>query len=136
MELHEIAIAIRRRLSEFSHDCKDNSGLKGEALLSMLSRFTEDEAKLANAGVGLYWFSALSSFRPYDADFGWGKPAWVTSPFFFKNRFPMLHSKSGRDIEVWATLEEKVMEKFESNEELLAFASVDVPNNATGHCRM
>ncbi|KAI3923166.1 hypothetical protein MKW92_039578 [Papaver armeniacum] len=57
-------------------------------------------------------------FGLYDADFGWGKPLWVTTNPFIepsKNIIFMNDTKCGEGIEVWATFLEDDMVNFELN---------------------
>lgn len=58
----------------------------------------------------------------YDVDFGWGRPVWyVNIP---PKDFTFLHkSTSGDGIEALISLDHKIMEILERDEELLAFAS-------------
>ena len=69
-------------------------------------------------------FTSLCRFPLYEVDFGWGKPAWVTSAkFTFKNLITFIDAKSGDGIEVWINLKAEDMAKFETDNELLAFVS-------------
>ncbi|KAK4597757.1 hypothetical protein RGQ29_015321 [Quercus rubra] len=69
-------------------------------------------------------FTSLCRFPLYEVDFGWGKPAWVTSAkFTFKNLITFIDAKSGDKIEVWINLKVEDMAKFETDNELLAFVS-------------
>ncbi|GMN27271.1 hypothetical protein TIFTF001_044103 [Ficus carica] len=57
---------------------------------------------------------------------GWeAKTVWVANGMFIKNLFILLDTKCGQGIEAWVTLEEKQMAKFDEDEELLAFASIN-----------
>ncbi|XP_021746722.1 BAHD acyltransferase At5g47980-like [Chenopodium quinoa] len=59
----------------------------------------------------------------YDADFGWGKPTWLSLVSLgYKNTFALSETKEGGGIEAWVTLKEDDMALFERNLELLAFA--------------
>ena len=69
-------------------------------------------------------FTSLCNFPIYEIDFGWGKPAWVTSASFtFNNLVSFFDTKSGDGIEVWINLKEEEMGKLENDEELLAYVS-------------
>ncbi|KAL6983825.1 shikimate O-hydroxycinnamoyltransferase [Sarracenia purpurea var. burkii] len=69
-------------------------------------------------------FTSLCRFPLYEADFGWGKPAWVGSASMpFKNLVVFMDAQSGDGIEAWVNLKEEDMAKFEVDEEFLAFAS-------------
>ncbi|KAI8528056.1 hypothetical protein RHMOL_Rhmol12G0121500 [Rhododendron molle] len=81
------------------------------------SMFTKGEMVSLN-------FTSLCRFPLYDADFGWGKPVWVsTAPMPFKNLVVFMDTHSGDGIEAWVNLKAEDMAKFEADEELLAFVS-------------
>uniref|UniRef100_A0A803L117 Uncharacterized protein n=1 Tax=Chenopodium quinoa TaxID=63459 RepID=A0A803L117_CHEQI len=70
----------------------------------------------------------LTSGTLYTKWFGWGSPIWVrTAEYPYKNSVIMMDSKDGEGIEAWVTLDEEIMYVFESDEELLKFASLN-PN--------
>ncbi|KAI3935886.1 hypothetical protein MKX01_004613 [Papaver californicum] len=69
-------------------------------------------------------FSSWCRFPIYEADFGWGKPIWVTTATFpFKNVVVFMDTKSGDGIEAWVNMTKDDMAAFENDEELLLFAS-------------
>ena len=68
-------------------------------------------------------FTSLCRFPLYEADFGWGKPIWVSSASLrTKNLVVFMDTASGDGIEVWINLTEEDMAAFGSDEELLAAA--------------
>ncbi|XVF78235.1 hypothetical protein PTKIN_Ptkin14bG0114100 [Pterospermum kingtungense] len=61
-----------------------------------------------------------------EADFGWGKPKWVsTGGYTMPNVFTLMDSSGGKGIEAWVSLSKDEMVFFERNEQLLRFASVN-----------
>ncbi|BFG28787.1 hypothetical protein CerSpe_150610 [Prunus speciosa] len=65
-------------------------------------------------------------FPFYEADFGWGKPTWVSIPSIgCKDVFYLIDKRDGKGIEALLSLNEEIMEHFESNPELLKYASVN-----------
>ncbi|KAE8663865.1 BAHD acyltransferase [Hibiscus syriacus] len=67
--------------------------------------------------------TSLCRFPLYEADFGWGKPVWAASgDRQIQNTAVFLDTVTGHGIEAWVTLNEEVMAKLDSNEELLACA--------------
>ncbi|KAK9117444.1 hypothetical protein Sjap_016391 [Stephania japonica] len=69
-------------------------------------------------------FSSWCRVSFYDADFGWGKPVWVTTiSVDLKNLVILMDTRSGDGIEVWVNMLEEDIEGFASDPELLAFAS-------------
>ncbi|KAL2903521.1 Salutaridinol 7-O-acetyltransferase [Bienertia sinuspersici] len=62
----------------------------------------------------------------YEADFGWGKPIWLSLVSLgYKNTFALSETKHGGGIEAWVTLEEDDMAIFECDLDLLEFASLN-----------
>lgn len=73
------------------------------------------------------WFT-ISAWcrRPlYEADFGWGKPVWVSTVMKHKDVAVLLDSSDGKGIEAWVALPKKDMAKFEQDSGILRYASID-----------
>ncbi|XP_057505002.1 stemmadenine O-acetyltransferase-like [Actinidia eriantha] len=71
-------------------------------------------------------FTSLSRFRLYEADFGWGKPIWVTMgkpSINWKNTAIFFPTASGDGIEVIFCLEEEDMAQLEADKHFQAFVS-------------
>ncbi|KAI3914781.1 hypothetical protein MKW98_002017 [Papaver atlanticum] len=68
-------------------------------------------------GDNALWMASWSKFGFYDADFGWGKPVWVTTDLSVvepnQNLICMIDTKCGEGIEVSAKFLENDMAKFE-----------------------
>ncbi|KAI3852224.1 hypothetical protein MKX03_009475 [Papaver bracteatum] len=65
-------------------------------------------------------FSSWCRFPIYEADFGWGKPTWVsTGELAMKNMVMLMDTSSGDEIEAWIHLGTEDMGEFERHEELL-----------------
>ncbi|XWS63794.1 hypothetical protein CRYUN_Cryun06bG0132500 [Craigia yunnanensis] len=66
-------------------------------------------------------FTSLCRIPLYEADFGWGKPIWVSSASLSaKNVVVFIDTASGDGIEAWINLTEENMAAFGNDEELLA----------------
>ncbi|KAL5990992.1 hypothetical protein ACLOJK_011898 [Asimina triloba] len=84
----------------------------------------DEEVEKDGNGVLCCTFSSWCRFPFYEADFGWGKPIWVSTisiPINYGTFF--LSTRSGDGIEAWVNLEEEKMAKFAQDEELLSFVS-------------
>ena len=78
----------------------------------------------AEEEVVLLVFTSLCRFPLYEADFGLGKPTWVSSAMrCFKNMVGFMDNKTGDRIEAYVCLKPEDMARFEADEELLAFVS-------------
>nr|POF15801.1 acylsugar acyltransferase 3 [Quercus suber] len=72
----------------------------------------------------LIYKCAFSASRSSSADFGWGKPIWVTvARCAINGAILLMDARSGNGVEVFVTLEEQDMAVFERDAELLEFAS-------------
>ncbi|TQD71883.1 hypothetical protein C1H46_042591 [Malus baccata] len=88
--------------------------------------FSKDYWKLMiRNDVETYSCSSWCRFPFYENDFGWGKPSWVTQGMEFKNLLVLMDTRDGDGIEVSLTLKEEDMAIFESNKELLEYASLN-----------
>ena len=72
----------------------------------------------------MYRFISWVNFQLYGADFGWGKPIWVsTAALLFKNVVIFIETSVGSGLEAWVTMDEQDMTIFEQNQELRSFVS-------------
>ena len=79
----------------------------------------------------LFFFAVWCRFSVYEADFGWGKPIWVTtSGCPVRNSIVLMDTRDGKGIEALVNMEEKDMAVFERDVELLQYASLN-PNRWT-----
>ncbi|XP_057747543.1 acyltransferase Pun1-like [Arachis stenosperma] len=73
----------------------------------------------------LMTLSSWCRFSTYEADFGWGKPVWIASISNFKNGVVFMDARDGKGMEVLVNMEEQHMARFECNQDLLQYASVE-----------
>ncbi|GMN49112.1 hypothetical protein TIFTF001_018266 [Ficus carica] len=89
-----------------------------------LSFLKQRLAQVKKGEVVSFSFTSLCRFPIYEADFGWGKPAFVGSArLSYKNLVCFFDTKSGDGIEAWVNLRTEDMAKFEADEEILAYVS-------------
>ncbi|CAL5411831.1 unnamed protein product [Camellia sinensis] len=91
------------------------------------NNFIADKTKLLRLegdAVKVYRHSSWCRFGLYELDFGWGKPTYTTGVLFGNPiGIGLMDTRDGDGIEVWMTLLKEDMALFESDQELLAFAS-------------
>ncbi|KAF8040714.1 hypothetical protein BT93_B2825 [Corymbia citriodora subsp. variegata] len=117
--VHQVREAIKQVNGEYIKNLQD-----GEAHLNFLKGRS---ARISQGEVVSFSFTSMCRFPIYEADFGWGKPAWVGSASLtFKNLVVFMDTKSGDGIEAWVHLREDDMAKFEQDKELLALVSPSV----------
>ncbi|OIW00618.1 hypothetical protein TanjilG_09099 [Lupinus angustifolius] len=131
LHLHELVANIREGLSEFCDKNVKNFGdvsFVYEFLKKAPSLPQKKEAILVMEKKTMFLFSSWCRYPMYEADFGWGKPIWVTtSDCPMKNTIVLMDIRDGNGIEALVNLEEKDMAMFECDVELLRYASLS-PN--------
>ncbi|KAL4593831.1 hypothetical protein ACB092_M010500 [Castanea dentata] len=112
----KLRAAIRKIDNEYMKKLQDH--------IQHLDFLKEASEKVLKQDIVQFNFTSWCRFPIYEMDFGWGNPMWigkVSSPF--KNTTVFIDTKSGDGIEAWVNLKEEDMAKFESDPELLAYAS-------------
>ncbi|KAJ6721611.1 F21J9.9 [Salix viminalis] len=77
--------------------------------------------------IDYYNCTSWCNFELYGADFGWGKPTWL-SPVFTrerKNVVCLIDTRDAGGIEAWISLSPEDMALYESNKELLEFSAAN-----------
>ncbi|KAK9117441.1 hypothetical protein Sjap_016388 [Stephania japonica] len=87
-----------------------------------LKRIKACHIQLAKGGKEQINFSSWCWFF-YDADFGWGRPVWVSPPLYLKNVVILMNTRDGDGIEAWVSMLDEDIVEFESGPEILEFAS-------------
>ncbi|KAK4278474.1 hypothetical protein QN277_016315 [Acacia crassicarpa] len=121
LDLQSLVVQLRKALELFSRERAHKLGDKDNPFsLSTVARGMDVE------GIDHYKCSSWCRFGFYEADFGWGKPKWVSiPPKKIKNCIVLMDAHDGKGIEAWVTLIEQDMALFEKNHELLEFASLN-----------
>ncbi|KAG9452484.1 hypothetical protein H6P81_005388 [Aristolochia fimbriata] len=113
---------LREAFKQIDSDyIKDLQGPNGHVKI-LESTMTLAE-KFPDMDVDFFAFSSWSRFPFYEIDFGWGKPAWVSTAPLVKNAVVLLDRKWGDGLEAWVNLEEEYMARLVQDEELLSFVS-------------
>ncbi|XP_038685014.1 stemmadenine O-acetyltransferase-like [Tripterygium wilfordii] len=119
IELQSLVLKLRKELKELKLNREETS----EHINKMLEAAnSEKESGVVDA----YTFSSWCRMPVYEANFGWGKPTWIS---FYNLKVPnaagFMDTREGDGIEVWVSLREDEMAIFQHDEELLSFASVN-----------
>ncbi|XP_030958773.1 stemmadenine O-acetyltransferase-like [Quercus lobata] len=117
----KVRAAIRKIDNEYVKKLQDHA--------QHLNFLKEASGKVMKEDIVPFNFSSWCKFPMYEVDFGWGNPMWiglVSLPF--KNVVIFIDTKSADGIEAWVNLKEEDMAKFESDTELLAYASTTTLN--------
>lgn len=69
-------------------------------------------------------FSSWCGLPIYEADFGWGKPSWVSSASFpRKDTIFLMDSRWNGGIDAWLNMNEQDMAEFEQDPDLQLYIS-------------
>ncbi|KAI9126094.1 hypothetical protein K1719_003512 [Acacia pycnantha] len=125
-ELHELVRKTQKGLSEFWDTYEKGSGK--EHMMKILEVLKDTGASGENNNkVVVFNVTSWCGIGMYEADFGWGKPVWVTTcgcpPK--KDVALLMDARDGEGIEVLVTMEEQDMALLEANVELLQHASIN-----------
>ncbi|KAJ6332907.1 hypothetical protein OIU77_008872 [Salix suchowensis] len=128
IELNDLVSLTRESFTNLNYgylkDFEGENGFQGISR-SLLKQLVE----IGSRNPEIFLFSSWLQFDLNDVDFGWGKPIWVgltgevgrprgwTNVTFFK--------QTGRnnEVEVWMTLDEKIMSVVERNAEFCKFST-------------
>ncbi|XP_010528792.1 PREDICTED: BAHD acyltransferase At5g47980-like [Tarenaya hassleriana] len=123
VEIQDAVKDLRRKADELKRFIRDDGGssLIGTKMVDLI---LSNISGLSYETHEPYSVSSWCKLPLYEADFGWGSPAWVTGNVApaLDNLMILIDSKDGAGVEAWVTLPEQVMLSFEQNAELLAFA--------------
>ncbi|XP_009371382.2 LOW QUALITY PROTEIN: BAHD acyltransferase BIA1 [Pyrus x bretschneideri] len=121
LDLESLVGKLRKGIEEYKE--KYSNGLSSEVIFQSLK---ESGNLLLKDSTENYTCTSWCRFPFYEANFGWGKPSWVsTHGSELKNKILLMDMSDGVGIEATLTLKEEDMAIIESNKELLAYASVN-----------
>ncbi|KAJ9169391.1 hypothetical protein P3X46_017593 [Hevea brasiliensis] len=118
---------LRQEKTQFSNTCSSETLSGKELCLFILEsvKWLRGNYPCNGKDQEVYLFTSWCMFPLYEADFGWGKPEWVTTLCWEEKNFIIVMDKrEGDGIEAFVTLEEEAMAMFEHDKELLDFASI------------
>ncbi|XP_021902549.1 vinorine synthase-like [Carica papaya] len=127
-DLDQLAREVRVGISKINGDfVKEIGGKKGKEM--MLDCVTKIGAFGSNEEEEYLGFTSWCKLGFYEADFGWGKPLWVSSIGFeapiFMNYVALIDTRLGDGIEAWITMDEEEMIILQNDNNLLNYASID-----------
>ncbi|KAF2286550.1 hypothetical protein GH714_017625 [Hevea brasiliensis] len=125
LELQELVGRIRKEMEEFGENYVKK--IQQDGALLAICDFSKEFGELAKSNhTDFYVCSSWCKFDIYGADFGWGRPIWVSSTSTeVRNVAILMDTRDGDGIEAWLTLSEEDMALLESNQELLEFAALN-----------
>ncbi|XP_050257279.1 acetyl-CoA-benzylalcohol acetyltransferase-like [Quercus robur] len=121
-ELHDLVDALDDSIRNTLDDCM--KAQTGDDLVSMMTKSLREVGEERERGeTDIYMFSSWCRFPFYEADFGWGNPAWMSIVAIPMEMIGMFDTKDGDGIEAWVSLHEEAMLMFQNYPEIKAFTS-------------
>ncbi|KAB1214458.1 Acetyl-CoA-benzylalcohol acetyltransferase [Morella rubra] len=120
MELHVLAGLVDGAIRNRVADCLKPQN--GDDLVSVVTNFPREPGGERDE-TDMIKFSSWCRFPIYEADFGWGKPIWVSGVHKPVEIVTLMDTKDGDGIEAWASLDEKDMLLFQKHPDIIAFTS-------------
>lgn len=94
-----------------------------ESLAEAMEKGSNIEKIGAEEVVGCLITTSWCRFRFYEADFGWGKPAWVANAAVGMNTVVFLDTADGEGVEAWIKMREEDMFRVEQNQDFATLVS-------------
>lgn len=114
-ELHDFANAVRST-------SRDTFSYIGKASIEdITSIFAKGFPLGQKDDMDFYVCSSVCRFPLYEADFGWGKPSWVSTNSKDMEFISLFDTKNGDGIEAWVSLTENDMAEFEKDPDILTY---------------
>ncbi|KAK4736650.1 hypothetical protein R3W88_000347 [Solanum pinnatisectum] len=125
-ELPNLVTIVRKSLLEFPYSNNGTKSLNWDVALDPIIENWKmiGDILSRSSDIELYHFTSWCGVPFYEANFGWGKPKWMSiMELKSKNMILLMDSIDG-GIEAWICLEAKHMLEFEQNQDLLAFGTI------------
>lgn len=121
MELQDFVKLIKTTVQKC---LADSAKASCDEIFSMAIRFSNEiREAVGDEEVDVRICTSLCRFPIYEADFGWGKPSWVSSANAPFEIFSLMDTKEGDGIEARVNLNEIDMPIFQNDPQVLAFTS-------------
>ncbi|KAL4336510.1 hypothetical protein AHAS_Ahas12G0017400 [Arachis hypogaea] len=126
--MDDLACKLRNTISRIDKDFVNE--LRSEKGISIMKDSLRKICELRSRNeMEHFGFSSWCNLGFYEADFGWGKPTWVSSVAsngsVFMNLIILVDTKLKDGIEAWVTLDEHDMNHLISNTEILNYATLN-----------
>ncbi|TQD69710.1 hypothetical protein C1H46_044757 [Malus baccata] len=120
-DLQTLVAKMRKSVEELK--VKYAKEIRGEEVVQFLKEYSELVQK---DDMDNYFCTSLCGFPFGSANFGWGKASCIRIPWNedFKNRMLLLDASDGIGIDAYITLKKEDMVMIETNQDLLAYASL------------
>ncbi|KAF8018543.1 hypothetical protein BT93_H3428 [Corymbia citriodora subsp. variegata] len=127
IELKKLVTDMREAKREYFANYTPRLSGGGASCMAIVEAAAKFGMLINSGAVDFYNCSSWCGFGLYEAaDFGWGRPAWVSlAGVEYKNSIVLVDARDGDAVEVWLTLSEADMDALDADEELLRFATLN-----------
>lgn len=122
VETRDLVSLMRSRIGNVFELCSKTSN-PDDLFLVVSRNLSEILDDIGKQEVDTVYFSSLCRFPFYEADFGWGKPEWVTTGGMALELAFFMDTDSGAGIAAMVCLQEERMLQFECDPDIVAFTS-------------
>ncbi|KAK9077152.1 hypothetical protein SSX86_005488 [Deinandra increscens subsp. villosa] len=115
---------LRESVSKTVRDCTKMLTCGEEGYEALIDPYLEANRNMfTNNVVSFYFFTSWCKFSYYEADFGCGKPVWVSTAMLpTQNLVILMDDHEGDGVEAWVHLDEKRMKQLEQDSGIKAYA--------------
>ncbi|KAK3200242.1 hypothetical protein Dsin_023657 [Dipteronia sinensis] len=121
-EFPDLVGLIGDAISKTTAECSKTKN-PDDLFSSAINSMRELHESLEKMETDICVFTSVCRFPYYEIDFGWGKPAWVSSVHKPSDIVLMMDTKCGTGIEAWATFEEQEMLLFQQDHDIMSYTS-------------
>ncbi|CAK7324972.1 unnamed protein product [Dovyalis caffra] len=112
VQLHDVVNWIHEGMSSTISECAKASN--GDDIFSILTKkMLKMKEIFETTEIDVHMFNSWCRFPTYEADFGWGRPEWVSNVYLPMEGVLLLDNKDGDGIEAWVRLKENRMLDFQ-----------------------
>ncbi|KAK6253302.1 hypothetical protein QUC31_015022 [Theobroma cacao] len=121
LDLHQLANLVGNEIRQAAESFAKTERAE-DLLLSATSSSREIHEELIEGNTDICILTSLCKFPYYEADFGWGKPAWIASVHKPVEMVLLMDTRCSSGIEAWITLEPSDMLQFQQDPDILAYS--------------
>ncbi|KAK6241309.1 hypothetical protein SCA6_006698 [Theobroma cacao] len=121
LDLHQLANLVGTEIRHAAESFAKTERAE-DLLLSATSSSREIHEELIEGNTDICILTSLCNFPYYEADFGWGKPAWIASVHKPVEMVLLMDTRCSSGIEAWITLEPSDMLQFQQDPDILAYS--------------
>lgn len=121
VELHDLAALIKDAMREINKRCSNAVLGSDEFYRSLCGSFEKVAEESENEEVDVRMFTSWCRVPLYGAEFGWGKPSWVSGGSRKVEMVSLQDTQCGQGVEAWVSLNGQDMFRFQEDQDIRPF---------------